>query len=181
VRRWLRLPAVGATDAELVGSVDAVTHTQRLIAVVSTATCRGFRADLDRRWALQHLAGIQAEDTRTAPTLRHHGGRKPSNYSSRSAGQRRHQPRRSPSRLARVIQKMLGRPPMAQRHRMQADPKPPRPRSLVILQPVTGSLMMPAKLGSHTSSLYSRCTGRSPNPRHSIRTSACLRSARTGA
>ncbi len=48
---------------------------------------------------------------------------------------------------------------------------PPIPRSSAILAARTASMMMPAEFGeSHTSSLYSRFSGVSPNERPSRRT-----------
>ena len=48
---------------------------------------------------------------------------------------------------------------------------PPIPRSLAILAARTASMIIPAELGeSHTSSLYSRFSGTSPNARPSSRT-----------
>src|SRR5664279_938066 len=48
---------------------------------------------------------------------------------------------------------------------------PPTPRSLAILAARTASMITPAEFGeSHTSSLYSRLSGTSPNARPSRRT-----------
>ena len=58
---------------------------------------------------------------------------------------------------------------------------PPMPRSSAILAARTASMITPAELGeSHTSSLYSRLSGTSPNARPSSRTYAILRSSSHG-
>src|SRR5215213_6284998 len=58
---------------------------------------------------------------------------------------------------------------------------PPMPRSRAILAARTASMMTPAELGeSHTSSLYSRFSGVSPNDLPSSRTYAHLRSSSHG-